>query len=78
MGLTVPCCEPYPGKTILFMSDWLYTAGVESKTGINRVPYRGRSVMKYKQLLVVYTKQTLDLTKFFSLGNKEEHSTSIR
>lgn len=30
-GLTVPCCEPYPGKTILFMSDWLYTAGVEKK-----------------------------------------------
>lgn len=27
--LTVPCCEPYPGKTILFMSDWLYTVGVE-------------------------------------------------
>lgn len=27
--LTVPCCEPYPGKTILFMSDWLYTVGVK-------------------------------------------------
>lgn len=26
-GVAVPCCEPYPGKTILFMSDWLYTAG---------------------------------------------------
>lgn len=29
VGLAVACCEPYPGKTILFMSDWLYTAGVE-------------------------------------------------
>lgn len=26
-GLTVARCELYPGKTILFMSDWLYTAG---------------------------------------------------
>ena len=30
-GLTVARCEPYPGKTILFMSDWLYTAGVKSE-----------------------------------------------
>lgn len=33
VGLTVPCCEPYPSKTILFMSDCPYTAGGQQKDG---------------------------------------------
>lgn len=39
----MPCCEPYPGKTILFMSDWLYTAGVERKMGRHRDTERERA-----------------------------------
>ena len=46
----MPCCEPYPGKTILFMSDWLYTAGVEREGEKQRDKYsegrRGSSAHK--------------------------------